>query len=368
MNIHISGPVNSSTGYGLMTCNIIKALNNLCQNITLFPINNRISTENEEDQKFFQSLLPQTKGFNKDAVSLRIYHQFDLFHHTTNKRAAFTVFELDNFKPEEFLSLQSNQVLMTCSQWGCKVIEDKVGLSCSSVPLGVDRTIFNENVVPTPPNIHRRHRDTFVVYMAGKLEKRKSVIEAVQAFNRAFTNKDDVELWLSISNPFMSPEEFQNEVNSTILNPRLNPLCTKTRIIPRKQTQRDLAEVMSQTNAGLFLSRAEGWNLEALEMMACGKDVVLTNYSGHTEYANSSNSHLIEVEYLEEARDGKWFHGGGNWARVGPKEIELAAAKLKGLYNKTIESKSAAAIITAKWQNWESCANGIINTLEGKFV
>ena len=49
-------------------------------------------------------------------------------------------------------------------------------------------------------------------------------------------------------------------------------------------------------DCGLFPARAEGWNLELLEMMACGKQVIATNYSAHTEFCTKENSILIESD------------------------------------------------------------------------
>jgi glycosyltransferase involved in cell wall biosynthesis len=90
---------------------------------------------------------------------------------------------------------------------------------------------------------------------------------------------------------------------------------------------------MSQTHCGIFPSRAEGWNLELLEMMACGKHVITTNYSAHTEFCNAENAHLINVENTEVAYDGKWFHGQGNWAKLGEKEKDQFIEAIRKVHN-----------------------------------
>ena len=61
---------------------------------------------------------------------------------------------------------------------------------------------------------------------------------------------------------------------------------------------------MAGADCGIFLSRAEGWNLGLLEMMAMGKPVITTNYSGHTEFATPANALLVEVPEVEPAKDG----------------------------------------------------------------
>ena len=67
---------------------------------------------------------------------------------------------------------------------------------------------------------------------------------------------------------------------------------------------------------------AEGWNLELLEMLACGKQVITTNYSAHTEFCNKENA-FVDIEKNETAYDGKWFNGKvGEWACIDKNEKE----------------------------------------------
>jgi len=63
-------------------------------------------------------------------------------------------------------------------------------------------------------------------------------------------------------------------------------------------------------DCGVFISRAEGFNLELLECMACGLDIIYTDYSGHTEFARGRS---VYTDKREKANDGVWFHGQGNW-------------------------------------------------------
>ena len=90
----------------------------------------------------------------------------------------------------------------------------------------------------------------------------------------------------------------------------------KIKILPRVNTQAELRGLFSQTDFGVFPSHAEGWNLEILELMACGIPCIATNYSGHTEFLNQDNSLLVLPDGMEDAHDalgGKWFRGQGQW-------------------------------------------------------
>ena len=69
----------------------------------------------------------------------------------------------------------------------------------------------------------------------------------------------------------------------------------KVRFIDRVGTHQEVYNIMSRVDCGVFPSRAEGWNLELLELMACGKHVITTDYSAHTEFCTEENAMLIPI-------------------------------------------------------------------------
>ena len=120
---------------------------------------------------------------------------------------------------------------------------------------------------------------------------------------------------------------------------------------------------MSKVDCGVFPSRAEGWNLEALEMMSMGKWVILTNYSAHSEFSREENSFQIAIEDLTPAKDGIWFDGKvGEWADIGHDEIlDFSIAMQRFHYQMDDDARiNSAGIETAKHFSWENCANKIM--------
>ena len=67
-------------------------------------------------------------------------------------------------------------------------------------------------------------------------------------------------------------------------------------------------------------------------MMSCGRQVIATDYSAHTEFCREENSHLIDIDYLESAFDGIWFKGQGNWAQLGDKQINQLAEYMRKVH------------------------------------
>ena len=120
-----------------------------------------------------------------------------------------------------------------------------------------------------------------------------------------FNEDDKVELWMLCDNPFYTEDEnFKWERLY-----RTSKLGDKIKIIPRQQMQEDVYNIMMQADCGVFPARAEGWNLDLLEMMSCGKQTIATNYSAHTEFCNEDNCMLVETTEMVDAEDGKWFRG-----------------------------------------------------------
>jgi hypothetical protein len=120
---------------------------------------------------------------------------------------------------------------------------------------------------------------------------------------------------------------------------------------------------MKQSTCGVFPSRAEGWNLELLEMMSCGKPVIATNYSAHTEFCNEENTLLIEIDSMETASDGKWFNGNvGEWASLEGNAFDTLVSHMRDVYSDWQESRllvNEEGIRTAVDFSWDRTAEKI---------
>jgi len=124
---------------------------------------------------------------------------------------------------------------------------------------------------------------------------------------------------------------------------------------------------MTQTDCGVFPARGEGWNLELLEMMSCGKSVIATNYSAHTEFCNEENCFLVEIDEKEDANDGFWFRGQGQWASIQEKQIDSLAEHMRNVHEKKKKDDlniNQAGIDTAKQFSWTNSAQKIIEAIE----
>ena len=120
---------------------------------------------------------------------------------------------------------------------------------------------------------------------------------------------------------------------------------------------------MRSIDCGIFPSRAEGWNLEILELMSAGKHIITTNYSAHTEFCNEKNSMLVTPSGLETAIDGVFFNGFGEWASLEGLEQEFVE-HMRSIYaqwkkNSKQRLVNEEGIKTANEFSWEATAKKI---------
>jgi glycosyltransferase involved in cell wall biosynthesis len=356
VNLNIRGSWNS-LGYGICTKNIIKALCKLDHFVAYFPIG-QPQPETREEVILLNQVLRNQDRFDFCAPSINLWHQHSQAESIGNgKRCGFVIFELDAFTDREKHHSKSLNKIFVPSKWGKQIISnnDIKDIPCYVVPLGVDVEIFY-------PQKSASHNPT-VFFNCGKLEVRKSIVEICDIFNKAFTVDDNVELWMAVSNPFLKEDEYQK----WIAYYKNSPLGKKIRFVPHFNTQQELANIMQVIDCGLQISKAEGWDLEALEMMACGKQLITTNYSAHTEFCTKDNSLLVDIHDLEEAYDGIWFHGEGRWAHIGDREKEQCIEHMRAIHKKKQSGEdlfNKAGIETAKRFSWQNTAQKFVEALK----
>lgn len=340
------------TGYGLTGWHIAKELIKI-KNITILPVGN-------PDEGLYRNLMQhdiRVKKANKKDPVLKIWHQHELFERAgSGKYFGFPIFELDRFKSQEISSLEFCDEIFVCSEWAKKIILNNTSFSKEKVhvaPLGIDPEVFTESPQST--------RKETVFFNCGKWEIRKGHDIILECFEKAFSLKDNVELWMMCHNPFhfAKGEEWESKYQRS-------KMTDKIRLIPRMPDQKSVYHIMKQVDCGVFPARAEGWNLELLELMSIGKQVITTNYSGHTEFCNKNNSMLIDVNELEPAIDGVWFNGQGNWAKITNAHKDLIIDYMRKIHQDKLSGslkQNIEGINTGKTFTWSNTANKIVEKI-----
>lgn len=366
MDVNFTAPF-CSTSYGMVALNVTKELLKLGHRVSIFPIG---PIDGQEiPPQFHESIrigLENAKFFNPDAPSVRLFHQFDLAQHVgRGKRIGWPIFELNKFSLIEIHHLSAQDELIVCSQWAKTICEKAINnkgpyTPINIVPLGVDSTIFS------PAQFKDQKKPTTFIHI-GKKELRKGHDFILECFEKSFSESDNVLLIMIWGNnilDFRIPKESKSWVKM-YENSRMYK-AGKIHLHEWLPTQHHVAKLLQQSDCGLFPSRAEGWNLDLLEAMACGLPVITTYYSAHTEYVNDDNAYYVKGNGLEAAYDGVWFHGQGEWLHIDETSKAGVVAQMQFIHNAKQRGDNLfnkAGVETAKKFSWTNSAQQLIKAL-----
>jgi glycosyltransferase involved in cell wall biosynthesis len=332
--------------YGIVARNIIKELNNLTQ-VCLNPI----QIDNDLYQEFFPFIKNYYTDFNMHAPSLRIYHENLLMDHMgKGMRVAFPFFERNVFDQIRRFNVKNQDLIISASKWGEEVLKKNGATDVEVVNIGVD-PIFRPD-----PQVFKR-KDRIVFLNIGKQEKRKGHDVLGEYFAQATQGYDDAELWIMWDNPFLTRDERKFEYRRN--------LGDKVKFINRLSL-RDLVHTINQADIGIFLSRAEGWNMPLLECMACGKDIIATDYSAHTEFLPDADGVFkISPVKMEVAEDNIWFFGDFTWMDIKASKEQIIES-IRSAYKRQKEKREINTYVAehARKFTWENTAKGILTAIQ----
>lgn len=341
--INLTAPINQ-LGFGVVGLNALLAMQQLGYEVALWPIGPIDSPQ--EHQSEIEAALLASGAYDPQAPSLRISVPSDFAHQVgRGLRVAITYFERDQLTAAEIHHLQNQDVVIASSVWMQELLKRQIcGPRIAVASPGVERSIFSAHIplakvadstdrgwetmsaMPTwSTSSSTQPPTTFLVVGKWEVRKGHDVLPAI--FQSAFTPQDNFKLVLMTVNPFLSQQQHTAWCRS------FAKLGDKVEIHHRRlPDQRAVALAMAQADCGVFLSRAEGWNLDAAEMLAMGKHIVITNFAAHTEFVNRDNAWLVDIHELEPAYDGCWFDGFGRWAKLGDSQLRQAVSHVRAVH------------------------------------
>lgn len=345
----------SRTGYGVVGANLLRTLQQRGVPVAFFPIGP--VDAGLVNNPHLSAALDAQGRFPDGAPSVRLAQQFDLaLHAGRGPRVAFPIFESDRFSSRELHHLRAQDAVLVCTPWARDVCVAN-GLSADAVhvvPLGVDAEIFHPGVAASPST------EETVFLQMGKLESRKGQLALLRAFEAAFDTGSGVRMVLACHNPFQTRSDFE-----AALRPfRTSSMASQITILHEElASASDVAALMGTAHCGVFPVRAEGWNLEALEMLAMGKPVIASKSTGHTAYLTEDNARLITMGAPAVADGGA---ATTRWPTWGEAQHEQLVEALRAVHAERLGSESlvnAAGIATAQAHGWGRSATALLTAL-----
>lgn len=229
------------------------------------------------------------------------------------------------------------------------------------VPNGVNTARFHPDVAPFDfaANEATKHLrpETYKFLFVGGTIARKGIDVLLDAYERAFTAKDDVAL---IIKDFGTDTFYANQGAGTLIRAlQAKPNAPQVVYMNDDLSEAEIASLYAACDCLAHPYRGEGYGLPIAEAMACGKPTVVTNYGAALDFANSDNAYLIEatVEQFSENRIGDIATVGAPfWANP---SREALAATLRHIVTHRDEAQAKGARAQrdiAEGQTWKHAA------------
>ncbi|MEI6297305.1 MAG: glycosyltransferase family 4 protein [bacterium] len=267
------------------------------------------------------------------------------------KNIGFATFE--TFDPPEHWAaiLNLNDAVICPSGFNVKVFKEAgVEKPIFHIPHCLDTNLFNPNIQPLSPKDER-----FTFLFMGTWRKRKGWQQLLEAWMHEFDFKDNVRLVIKTDKYTMATRAVAEVRENLKLNTKeIAPIVFESRIL----NEVDLPRFMKGADCLICPTVGEGFGIPGLQSMALGIPVVITNFSGCTDYANNETATLIEPEKFIVINDMDKISQFKNrkWANITPDRVRQAMRYVIENTDAIQKKANYAAPIIAQNYNYSSTA------------
>jgi glycosyltransferase involved in cell wall biosynthesis len=278
------------------------------------------------------------KGMGNDLQGMSILNRIQLEGSPT---VGIVFMEKTTLPAEAVARLRELPLVIAGSSWNQKLLQDLGAPRVELVLQGIDTSQFH----PAPKRGLFKNR--FVVFSGGKLEHRKGQDLVLRAFRIFAERHKDALLLTAWGSPW--PDLARNiGVEDGMIPPpfladgQLNAHgWTRNNGVPDEQVfhlgstpNYLMPRIIREADVALFANRAEGGsNLVAMECMASGVPVILSDNTGHRDLLEDGTAVALRHQHSQPSEDAV---GWGN------SDIEEMVAALESIYNAPEEAQARA--------------------------
>ncbi len=350
----MSDSPNLTTGYGIVTDNIVRRLIKLGHSVEVIGWNN---TQKESYNGY--TIHPRNKDLYCKDVILDYISKFKPDYLITLCDLSFIKYfeELDlNVRwipyypfdgglpaPTEFIPLLKKAYKRIAMSKHTQFMTKELGLDSELIYHGVDLDIFKPM---NKENIKKEFglENKFIIGMVARNQMRKMIPELIKTFKIFSKDKDDVILYLHTEMNSKMGWDLKDFVNKHKLNEKVIFSNIKNLGIGLKQEE--MCKIYNLFDVHALSTSGEGFGLPVLESMACGIPNVLTDFTTSRELVEGRGE-LVKVKTT--------ITGPFNMERA-IVDIDVFAKKLELLYQNDVLMKeySKKSIEFAKKYSWDN--------------
>lgn len=292
-------PLNSLS-FGNVSYNILRELYRKGSNIGIFPIGNIQLDSFNIDQDFLQWINSSIKNrwsfLQKDAPSFKLWHLNGSENRKSKIQNLFTFYECSAPTNIEIAICNSQDHTIFSSSYAKELFEKSGCENCHNIPLG-----FDEDFKITG----KKYLEGVVHFgLFGKFENRKRTKKIIQTWLKKYGNDNKYQLTCCITNPFLPKDRMNAEISEALGGKRY----TNINFLPFLKTNAEVNEVLNAIDIDLTgLSGGEGWNLPSFNATCLGKWSIVSSNTSHKDWANTSNSILVEPDSMFSCVDNVFF-------------------------------------------------------------
>ena len=233
---------------------------------------------------------------------------------------------------------------------------------CEVLPLGVDRNVFRPSPGDKAEWIDQAQwgdrtpgADCYLFLLAGYMQERKGMDIALDAYKRAFGDREDTALLVKTVTT-----AWGNPVGAEIAEMRGD---AQIGYIEGVLSEWDFARLLASADCYLSPHRREGFGLIPLQALACGTRVVATRYDGPATYLTEANAVLVEPRgtYHPKVKD---VPEADEWAQIDAGDFATAMRYAYDEPRLLRDIAASAGLRTAEAMSWEASAKRLCSAIE----
>lgn len=156
-------------------------------------------------------------------------------------------------------------------------------------------------------------------YSISELNERKNVPALIEAYCKAFTQKQDVRLVLKVHYKNYIPENVTYCIGKITQILRQYPDHAPVQLIAKNLSELELLALHSLGDCCVSMTRSEAFGLTLFDAFNYGRKVIAPGYGGHVDYLGKDYAGLVsytleDVKNMEGFTHGYYMQGKQQWA------------------------------------------------------